>query len=190
MTNENDKNKKKGLIIGGAVLAAALILLLLSGCGNGPKISTKAKDSATGNNVGRVGENVTIIDTVNYKGLEVGAEYTITGTLMDKATGEVVRDASGKEITAEKTFTADKKDGTTTLTFELDSSLLAGTTVVPFDRLYDQGEEVAVYTGIDDEEQIHFPELWTTVNDKKTTEKETGSDEMDSVKQDASDNEN
>ena len=167
MTNEKDK--KKWLIIGGAVLAAAMILVVVL-------LLVRGYSQR-----GYGHEKVTIVDTINYTGLKVGGEYTITGTLMDKSTGEIVRDASGKEITAEKTFTADKQDGSTTLTYEVDSSLLAGSPIVSFNRLNDQGEVINV------DQSIHVPEVTTTEKDKKTTEQETKSDEQDSVKQDDSD---
>lgn len=43
-------------------------------------------------------------DRINYKNLLANRSYMVKGTLMDKATGEVMKDANDKEIKAEMTF--------------------------------------------------------------------------------------
>lgn len=48
------------------------------------------------------------MDTIEYTGLIPGNEYTVSGTLMDKATGEPALDDEGDEITASTTFTAEE----------------------------------------------------------------------------------
>ena len=48
-----------------------------------PTIRTSAKDNVTGINHTEADKEVTITDTVTYKGLEVGREYTVSGTLMN-----------------------------------------------------------------------------------------------------------
>src|SRR5699024_3487715 len=52
-----------------------------------PWIGTSLVDKADGDkNV--AWEGGTVVDTVTYEGLTPGEEYTVTGELMDKATGE------------------------------------------------------------------------------------------------------
>ena len=68
------------------------------------------------------------MDVVEYTGLTPGKTYTISGVLMDKATNQplLVDDA---EVTAEAEFTPESADGTVELTYTLDASALAGTTI-------------------------------------------------------------
>ena len=66
-----------------------------------PKVSTNAYDDMTESHLGTHTEEARIIDIVHYENLLTGKEYTVKGTLMDKATGEVLKDASGKAVKAE-----------------------------------------------------------------------------------------
>ncbi len=95
---------------------------------------------------------ITIVDTVTYNGLIPGKTYTISGVLMDKATGEPLL-VDGAEVTAEVEFTPEAADGTVELTYTLDASTLAGTTIVVFETLYSDGVEIAAHADINDEAQ-------------------------------------
>ena len=59
------------------------------------EITTTAIDSDTEDHYAVAGENTTIIDNVEYTNLNKGEEYTLKGTLMNKATGEPVTDDEG-----------------------------------------------------------------------------------------------
>ena len=63
-----------------------------------PTIRTSAKDNVTGINHTEADKEVTITDTVTYKGLEVGREYTVSGTLMNQRTGAKIL-VNGKPVT-------------------------------------------------------------------------------------------
>ena len=115
-----------------------------------PKAKTTAKDKATNTNEAYVSAKTTIIDTVTYSDLIVGKEYTVAGTLMVKSSGKELTDSNGSPITASKTFTAENTDGSVEIEFTFDSSLLAGESVVAFERLYYSGREIAVHTDIND----------------------------------------
>ena len=95
---------------------------------------------------------ITIVDVVEYSGLIPGETYTISGILMDKATGEPLL-VDGAEVTAEVEFTPEAADGTVELTYTLDASALAGTTIVVFETLYSDGVEIAAHADINDEAQ-------------------------------------
>ena len=95
---------------------------------------------------------ITIVDVVEYTGLTPGKTYTISGILMDKATGEPLL-MDGAEVTAEVEFTPESADGTVELTYTLDASTLAGTTIVVFETLYQDGVEIAAHADINDEAQ-------------------------------------
>ena len=127
-----------------------------------PDITTDAKDKETGTDHAEAAEEVTIVDTVTYKGLKVGQEYTVKGILMDKSTVKALL-VDGKEVTAEKTFTAEKADGTIELEFTFDGTLIAGKTVVVFETLYTEEKEVAIHADIEDDDQtVYIPEILTT----------------------------
>ena len=95
---------------------------------------------------------ITIVDTVTYNGLIPGKTYTISGVLMDKATGEPLL-LDGAIVTAEVEFTPESADGTVELTYTLDASLFAGTSIVVFETLYQDGVEIAAHADINDEAQ-------------------------------------
>ena len=95
---------------------------------------------------------ITIVDVVEYTGLTPGKLYTISGVLMDKATNQPLL-VDGAEITAEVEFTSESADGTVELTYTLDASALAGTTIVVFETLYSDGVAIAAHADINDEAQ-------------------------------------
>ena len=136
---------------------------------NIPEIQTNASDGDNGSHTGTVGEKVTVVDVVAYKGLIPGKEYTVKGTLMNKETGKPIQDKDGKEITAEKKFTAEKSTGSVELVYELDSTLLKGETVVVFEDLYYKNIKVATHADLTDEDQsVHYPEVGTTAKNQAT----------------------
>ena len=129
-----------------------------------PEISTTALEKESMGNNAYAAERVTIVDTIYYSGLKPGAEYTLKGVLMDKATGEPLM-VNENQVTAEKTFRATGESGSATMEFTFDASALKGKAVVVFENLYLEDKEIAVHADISDEGQtIHFsaPEIGTT----------------------------
>ena len=115
-----------------------------------PKIGTTA--TVDGQHTAVPSGEVTIVDAVAYSGLTPGQTYSISGILMDKATGEPLL-VDGAEVTAEVEFTPEESAGTVELTYTLNASTLAGTTIVVFETLYSDGLEIAAHTDINDEAQ-------------------------------------
>ena len=135
-----------------------------------PKIGTTAT-SEDGHRVDPLGE-VTIFDEVSYTNLKPEKEYTVSGVLMDKATGKAFLDADGKEIKAETTFTPTQPTGTVTVEFVFNATGLHGKEVVAFETLYYEGIELATHAEINDEGQtveLKNPEIGTkaTADGKK-----------------------
>ncbi len=115
------------------------------------------------------GEKISIIDTVSYENLKAGQEYTLIGKLMDKDTEQIVKDACGKDVTAEVRFIPKEKNGKAEVIFTFDGSLLEGKTLVAYERLEKNGKVYAVHADIHDEEQtVYFPKVRTTAKDVKT----------------------
>ena len=131
-----------------------------------PDGSTTAKDKATGTHTAKAAKEAVITDEVIYKNLLVGKEYTVSGTLMDKATGKALT-INEKPVTAEKTFTADKADGSVTLEFKFDASKLGGKKIVAFEKVKYKDVEVFVHEDLNDRDQtVIYPEVGTLLKDK------------------------
>lgn len=127
-----------------------------------------------------------VTDTVEYKGLVTGKEYKITGTIMDKATGNPYIDPStGKEITGETTFTPDDTYGTVDVKFAFDASQLdENSQLVVFEKISRNGEEIGGHEDIDDEAQavsIVVPEIHTNAADGLDGDKEVIADHKATV---------
>ena len=138
-----------------------------------PEIGTTAT-SEDGHRVDPLGE-VTIFDEVSYTNLKPEKEYTVSGVLMDKATGKAFLDADGKEIKAATTFTPTQPTGTVTVEFVFNATGLHGKEVVAFETLYYEGIELATHAEINDEGQtveLKNPQISTvavTEDGSKTT---------------------
>lgn len=116
-----------------------------------PEIGTKA--TVNSEKSADAKGDITIEDTVSYKNLTVGKEYTVKGILMDKATGMPFL-VNGKEVTSEITFTAERKDGEITVRFTFDGSKITKQTdLVVFETLYRDGVEIAAHADIEDDGQ-------------------------------------
>ena len=116
-----------------------------------PEIGTKA--SIDGKKEFTANGDITIDDMVSYKNLTAGKEYTISGVLMDKATGKAFL-VDGEEIRSEVTFTPETADGEVTVSFTFDGSVITKETeIVAFETLYHEGTEIAVHADIEDENQ-------------------------------------
>ncbi len=116
-----------------------------------PSIGTEAR-SEEGGHEACVGLDVTLTDTVTYSGLDPGSEYTLKGVLMDKATGEPVKEGD-KDITSEVNFTPERSDGKTEVKFTFNAVPLMGRETVVFERLYLGGHELCAHADIKDKGQ-------------------------------------
>ena len=116
-----------------------------------PEIGTQA--TAEGKKEVEAKGKITIEDIVSYKNLTPGKEYTVSGVLMNKATGEPFT-VNGKEIRSEVTFTPETADGEVTVTFTFNADgITKETEVVVFETLYREGVEIAVHADIEDDGQ-------------------------------------
>lgn len=145
-----------------------------------PEIATQANCPDTNTQMAVPKKELTITDTVSYH-LIPNKEYKLTGTLMDKESGEPLQ-IDGKEVTSELTFTPEDAEDTVELTFTLDATALAGKTIVAFESVSYQDKEVAFHTQIDDDPQtIYFPEIKTTAKDGKDGDQEVLAEKETSI---------
>ena len=136
-----------------------------------PKIKTTATDKKDGGKDIFAGEKQTVKDKVSYFNLIIGRVYKVMGTLVDEETGEPILD-NGKEVTAEKEFTAETSNGFVELEFTFNATALAGKTVVVFEDMYQDKIKVATHTDITDKEQsIYIPKITTKLTGKDSDKK-------------------
>ena len=112
-------------------------------------------------------EVFTLTDTVEYKHLVPGKEYTVKGILMDRATGEPFLQ-NGEQITSEVTFVPKAPSGSVEVLFTFDAKLIkTDTNIVVFESLYSDSKELTVHADIEDEDQtvtVYVPKIKTTAS--------------------------
>lgn len=143
------------------------------------EIGTTATDAADGDKSIGVGKAVTVEDEVSYKNLATGREYTVTGTLMDSATGEPLKNADGNAVTASTTFEPEDNEGKVKVTFSVDTSTLSNKKLVVFEKLEADGNVIAHHEDLTDEGQtveVVPPEIKTSAADGADGDKEVTAD--------------
>ena len=141
-----------------------------------PAIGTTAVDAADGDKTVTGEENVAVRDTVHYNNVTPGKTYKVIGTLYEKVldkngkvTKKVFKDKDGTPVTAEANFTAEDSYGNVDVTFYFDgSSLKEGTSLVAFESLSYNDNEIASHADVNDSGQtviITKPKLSTTATD-------------------------
>ena len=139
-----------------------------------PSVKTTAIDKKTATKLTLAEKDIHIVDKVAYRNLVPGETYKVTGTAIDKTTGEALKDDAGADVTATATFKAKKANGTVDVEFVFDGSTLAGKTVVMYENIYYNNKLVGVHADISDEAQIiYVPSVKTAATDTKTETKLT-----------------
>jgi len=164
-----------------------------------PEIGTAAVDKKTKNHMSNAEGMVTIVDTVSYRNLGPGHKYLLSGVLAYKPTGErtveeleedaeetiIIKDAKGREVTAQKEFVPQSESGTVDIEFTFDASMLDGKQVVAMEQLVDPAltglngviTVVASHEDIDDAAQsIYFPQISTKASADDTEKRITEAD--------------
>lgn len=111
---------------------------------------------------------ITLKDKVSFEGLIPNYEYTIKGVLMDKATGEPVKD-NGKEVTAEKTFTPGAEKGWTIMEFKFNAKSLKGHDIVVFETVSHKLGKVTEEKDGEDKDKSEAEEPKQDETDKEET---------------------
>ena len=135
---------------------------------------TNAISADTNTQQGLPKKEAVIQDKVCVKNLQKGETYLLKGVLMDAET-QLPLQVSGKEITLEKTFTAEKDSMEVSMEIHFDASACAGKTIVVYERLFLGEKEISVHTDLNDKKQtVTFPkhEIGT-----KATNQDTGTQE-------------
>ncbi|MGN0286588.1 MAG: VaFE repeat-containing surface-anchored protein [Atopobiaceae bacterium] len=118
-----------------------------------PSVRTTLVDSADGDHDIDASNDIHLVDTVAYSGLQPGIEYHVLGSLMHRNDGSPVTRSDGTPVTAEATFIPSEESGQVEVAFQLDASDLAGTDVVAFEDLQTNGATVASHRDLQDRDQ-------------------------------------
>ena len=157
-----------------------------------PSLSTSLTDN-NGSHKINCGKDIELTDKVHFENLTSGYEYKITGCLVDKMSGEILKDKDGKEYKTTVNFKADKSSGEISLDekgrevvagdvyvkFKIDSGLLfeqafkegiAELSVVCTETLYFREIVIAEHKELNDEEQTISvsPKISTSATDANT----------------------
>ena len=126
-------------------------------------ITTHATDAIDSDKLIVADPEAVINDHVAYGGLEAGMDYTLSATLIDKATGEVIPGAS-----AQVSFTAPSERGSVEVQIPVNLVDYAGKDVVVYEVLSQGGQTIVEHQDADDSEQtvhVTVPSVGTTATD-------------------------
>lgn len=131
-------------------------------------IETSATDASDGDKYLADEKDITVNDEVNYKGLIPGVTYTMTGTI-HKVAADGTDAGAIDGVTNSVTFTPDAADGTVTVPLKLDASQLGGYSLVVFERISQNGKDIATHEDITDKGQtvrvVHIGTMATDAAD-------------------------
>ena len=153
-----------------------------------PEIKTTVEDNSSKTKMIYASEptEITLTDTIRYKELHPGKEYTVTGKVVDYesarkikeqnpdisekelfAKADTIKDADGKDVTATKTFVADESGNGSvdvTITFKAGPELLSKTYVV-LERAVPEAGFTVFHADIEDKDQTFVtPKIGTAAS--------------------------
>ena len=149
-----------------------------------PIVKTTLTDTVTKQHIVAIRETITLVDTVEYKGLTIGKTYVMEGTLYDKATGKAIVGSDGKPITNTVSFTPETADGMVEVPFTIELTTVTGKTLVAGEKV--RPEDSDRYCGIhydlnDVPQTVYVPKLGTTATIDGNKEIYLGSTEVRNI---------
>ena len=132
-----------------------------------PSIHTNAINKETQGKKLQPTDGETITDTVTYKELIPGKEYTLKGIVMDKETGKAVMN-NGQKVEFTKKFTATDANGRVDAEVTFDAHHYRNHRLVVFESLYYTDYLLTDHRDINDVDQsldVTNPQLHTTLSD-------------------------
>lgn len=137
------------------------------------EIQTTAHDAETGEHYAYANENTKIVDTVAYKDIAANQLYKLTGTIMNKETGEPLLVNNEKVVASKEFISSPTGAGTVDVEFSFNSADLVGKSIVVFEELSIKDKDnndyvLAVHSNINDDGQtiiFNDPKIRTTAHD-------------------------
>lgn len=133
-------------------------------------IRTIMMDDTTGTHQGALSRNnkYAYTDHVYIENFYPGKAYTLKGAIVDKATGEVLKDINGNDVVSSVDFKAGKSSQMIDVPFNFDADL-TGKSIVAVEELYQDGIKIYSHYDLENEDQtLNFAEIHTTATDSKT----------------------
>ena len=132
-----------------------------------PEVETVALNKETETQHALADGTVELLDTVKYRNLLPGRNYTLHGMIVEKETGNPV----SEERTLE--FVPEKSEGSVELGFEISADELCGKTIVVYEEIKADGKSIAEHKDPEAKEQsIYFPEIGTKALDENSKTQE------------------
>ena len=134
---------------------------------------TKAVNTETGGQE-LFPEESRVVDTVSMENLQAGTEYMLRGILMDRETGEPLREndsATGAVLISECRFTAADSRMDVDMEFIFDAAVFAGRTIVVFEYLYQEDIEISRHADLEDlMQQLYVKDIEQQADEKEETD--------------------
>ncbi|MCQ2512875.1 MAG: VaFE repeat-containing surface-anchored protein [Lachnospiraceae bacterium] len=119
-----------------------------------PSLQTILTEKNTDNKQLSPMKEIHLTDTVSYTNLAPGEKYILTGWLMNKNTGECLRDEKGEEVLSiTKEFIPEESDGTEKMEFTFNGKSLDGAELVAFEVLSWNDMVIVGHTDLEDVSQ-------------------------------------
>ncbi len=149
-----------------------------------PSIETRAADGVDGDSL-LVGDiDAIVVDRVTYTGLAPGTCYELTGTVMDRSSGQPFESPDGI-VSSTISFTPEASSGSIDMSFTFDAAnLQPGTKLVVFETLAHDGMTIASHEDLDDVDQtisVFPPDLQTHAMDLQDGDSSIASDLATSI---------
>lgn len=113
--------------------------------------STTAVDKRNGTKVIDAQDDMTIVDTISYTGMQTGLPLTVKSTVMDKATGKAAKDSDGNDIIVESEILPDETNGSIDVEIPIKGRNLMGKTLVVYEEIcYADGVVIAQHKDLKD----------------------------------------
>ncbi len=137
-----------------------------------PHIAASAFDTKDQDNY-VMGADGSITARISYEGLELGHAYRLSSTLMDRATGNAVRDAQGNVVSVKTEHTPSSYSDSIDMEIPVDVNSLAGHDLVVFTNIQREDEQmVASLQDMDDSDlTVKTVKLTTSACDASDNDK-------------------
>lgn len=134
-----------------------------------PSMDTVVEVKSTKKQVSGADKEVTVVDSVAYSNLSIGAVYSVKSYLADAETGATIVDAAGKRIESEQAFHPSSENGTFETEFTFDATQLEGRKVIVCEEIVENGYVIASHKDIkNDAQAVWFPSVSTKIRDNAT----------------------
>lgn len=118
-----------------------------------PGLDTIASETGTGAKEVYAISNVSITDKITYEKLQVGLEHIVKTSIVDKTTGEILKNSNNEPLTFESEIAPDTADGVYDAVLQFNGKGLAGVKAVVFQEIWLGDTLIAQHKDLNDTDQ-------------------------------------